>query len=56
MDVLSHGGYNIYGLEDQGAAAPRRKPYGGNPWCLGPQESPYGPGLILMQKVARQPL
>jgi hypothetical protein len=31
LDLLSHGGYNIYGLGDPGVAAPRGKSYGGSP-------------------------
>jgi hypothetical protein len=31
LDLLSHGGYNIYGLEDQGVAAPRGDPRAATP-------------------------
>jgi hypothetical protein len=43
------------GWETQGVAAPRGKPYGGNPWCLGSSDNPYGLGQILTQEVARYP-
>jgi hypothetical protein len=44
------------GWEIQGVAAPRGKPYGSSLWCIGPQDNPYGLGLILTQEVVRQPI
>jgi hypothetical protein len=36
--------------------APRGKPYDDSPWCLDPQDSPYGLGLALTQEEIQQSL
>jgi hypothetical protein len=43
------------GWETQGVTAPKENPRR-QPLVPWPQDNPYGPGLILTQEVARQPL